>query len=120
MSQDRPRVIFFFMNGCQHCQRTWPVWNDAKADLRSIADVSEKESAEVSPDDGVSSFPTIVVRKGTKEVKRIEGARESAPELIRELGLRTPRRRSARRRGTHRRRRQLTKRTLRNYKALRK
>ncbi len=115
MSKERPRVIFFFMNGCPHCERTWPAWDKAKGDLRKVADVEEKESAEVSPDDGVSSFPTIVVMKGDSEVKRVEGARENPKQIIKELGLR---RRSARGRRTHRRRRQLTKRTLRNYKAL--
>ena len=115
MSKDRPRVIFFFMNGCPHCERTWPAWDKAKGQLRKVADVSEKESAEVSPDDGVSSFPTIVMRKGESEVKRVEGARESPKQIIKELGLR---RRGTRRRRTHRGGRQFTKRTLRNYKAL--
>jgi len=118
MSKQRPRVVFFFMNGCPHCERTWPAWDKAKGDIRKVADVSEKESAEVSPDDGVSSFPTIVVLKGNTEVKRIEGARENPKELVKELGLRGSRGRSARRRRTHRGGRQFTKRTLRNYKAL--
>lgn len=117
MSHQRPRVIFFFMNGCPHCQRSWPAWDKAKRNLRTIADVEEKESAEVSPNDGVSSFPTFVVRKGLVEVKRIEGARESPEVLLKDLGLR---RSSPRGRRTHRRGRQFTKRTLRNYKALRK
>ena len=115
MSKERPRVIFFFMTGCPHCNRTWPAWDKAKGHIRKVADVSEKESRDVSPMDGVSSFPTIVMMKGDSEVKRIEGARENPKQIIKELGLR---RSSARRRGTHRGRRQLTKRTLRNYKAL--
>ena len=115
MSHQRPRVIFFFMNGCPHCDRTWPAWDRAKGKIRKVADVEEKESREVSPDDGVSSFPTFTVRMGDKEVKRIEGARENPAALIKELGLRRSR---PLRRRTNRRRRQLTKRTLRNYKAL--
>jgi hypothetical protein len=114
MSHQRPRVIFFFMNGCPHCERTWPAWDKAKGSIRKVADVYEKESKEVSPDDGVSSFPTIVVLKGDSEVKRIEGARENPKALIKELGLRRGRPRGSR---THRGRRHLTKRTLRNYKA---
>ena len=117
MSNRRPRVIFFFMNGCPHCERTWPAWDKAKSQLRKVADIEERESAEVSPDDGVSSFPTIVVRKGDSEVKRVEGAQESSIKLIRVLDLR---RGSTLGRRTNRRRRQFTKRTLRNYKALRK
>lgn len=114
MSQ-RPRVIYFFMNGCPHCQRTWPTWDKAKSKLRGVADLEEKESKDVSLADGVSSFPTFVVLKGNTEVKRVEGARENAMQLLRELGL--GRRRSSRLR-THRRKRQFTKRTLRNYKSL--
>ncbi len=117
MSKERPRVIFFFMKGCDHCKRTWPAWDTAKEELRKSADIEEKESAEVSPDDGVSSFPTFVVLKGKEEVKRIEGARENPTALVKELGLRASRSRTRGRR-TYRRRRQLTKRTLRNYKAL--
>lgn len=118
MSQQRPRVIFFFMHGCPHCERTWPAWDKAKGQLRKVAAVEETESKEVSPDDGVSSFPTFIVRMGNKEVKRVEGARENPKQLIKELGLRASRRRGSLRRRTNRRRRQLTKRTLRNYKAL--
>ncbi len=114
MSKERPRVIFFFMNGCPHCERTWPAWDKAKGQIRKVADISEKESAEVSPDDGVSSFPTIVMMKGDSEVKRVEGARENPKQIIKELGLR---RRSTRGRRTHRGGRQFTKRTLRNYKS---
>lgn len=114
MSQ-RPRVVFFFMNGCDHCRRTWPAWNKAKTQLRKVADVEEKESKEVSPTDGVSSFPTFVVLRNGQEVKRVEGARESPKEILNDLGLR---RSSARGRRTYRRKRQFTKRTLRNYKSL--
>jgi glutaredoxin len=115
MSKARPRVIFFFMNGCPHCERSWPAWDKAKPRLKQMADVEEMESREVSPDDGVSSFPTFVVRKEGKEVKRVEGAQEDPVKLIRVLGLR---RRGTRGRRTHRGKRQFTKRTLRNYKSL--
>jgi len=115
MSQERPRVIFFFMTGCPHCDRSWPTWDKVKTQIRARANVSETESAEVSPRDGVSSFPTFVVRRGDREVRRVEGAQENPAALIRALGLRGSR---PHRRRTHRRGARLTKRTLRNYKAL--
>ena len=115
MSKERPRVIYFFMKGCPHCERTWPAWNKVKPKLKAIAIVEEKESKEVSPDDGVSSFPTFTVRMGNKEIRRVEGARENPAQLFKDLGLRRAR---ALRRSTHRRKRRFTKRTLRNYKAL--
>jgi glutaredoxin len=114
MSREKPQVIFFFMNGCPHCERTWPAWDNAKPKLMRMATVEEKESKEVSPDDGVSSFPTFTVRMGNKEIKRIEGARENPRALLRELGLRRPHRNATRRR------RRLRKRTFRNNKSFRK
>lgn len=79
-----------------------------------MATVEEIESKEVSPDDGVSSFPTFTVRMGDKEIKRIEGARENPKALLKELGLRRARRNATRRR------RRLRKRTFRNNKSFRK
>jgi len=111
----RPRVTFFYMTGCPHCEATWPAWTKAKGKLKKMAEVKETESKEVSPADGVSAFPTFVVMMNGKEVKRLEGSKTDADGLVKELGLR---RGGARRRLTHRRRRQFTKRTLRNYKAL--
>jgi thiol-disulfide isomerase/thioredoxin len=112
MSPQRPRVVFFFMNGCPHCERTWPAWDKVKAQLRSSAEVGEKELREMSPGDGVSRFPTFVVYRNGEEVKRVEGARENAKALLKELGVS-----SRRARGTRRRRGggKLRKRTLRNY-----
>lgn len=111
----RPHVVFFFMTGCPHCQATWPAWEKAKKKLKKGGvDVSETESKEVSPADGVSAFPTFVLKVDGKEVKRVEGARTDGEALAKEL---SGGRHSLRRR-THRRRRQFTQRTLRNYKAL--
>ena len=78
-------------------------------------DVKEKESKDVGPGDGVQSFPTIVMMKNGKEVKRIEGSRQSGGEIMKELGLTGG---GSRRRRTHRRDRKLARRTLRNYKSL--
>ena len=111
----RPHVIFFYMNGCPHCEHSWPAWNKAKTSMRGVAVLEEKESKDVSPTDGVSSFPTFVVKVNDKEIKRIEGARENPKELLKELGLNRSRTSRGR---TNRRKRQLTKRTLRNYKSL--
>jgi thiol-disulfide isomerase/thioredoxin len=107
----RVAVVYFFMVGCPHCEAMRPAWNDAKKQLKHVK-VEEKESKQVGLDDGVQSFPTIVVRKNGKEVKRLEGKRDSGKEIIEELGIRR------RRGGTHRRNRKSRHRTLRNYKSL--
>ena len=114
----RPHVVFFFMTGCPHCEATWPAWEKAKKTLKKGGvKVSETESKEVSPADGVSAFPTFVVKVDDKEVKRVEGAQTDADKLAKELDVKSGGGRSRRHR-TRRARRQFTQRTLRNYKAL--
>lgn len=83
--------------------------------LNATANVKEVESNNVSPTDNVSSFPTIVVRKDGKEVKRLEGSRKSGGEIMKELALGGGR---SERRRTYRGKRKTRHRTLRNYKAL--
>lgn len=112
----RTSVVYFYMIGCPHCEAMRPAWEDAKKKLKKGgAEVKEKESQQVSPADGVSSFPTVVAYKGGQEDKRIEGSRESGDQIVSELGLQ---RGGSRRRRTHRGKRKTRHRTLRNYKAL--
>ena len=104
------------MIGCPHCEAMRPAWEDAKKKLKKGGvEVKEKESKQVGPTDGVSSFPTVVVYTSGEESKRIEGSRESGQEIVNELGLQ---RAGSRRRRTHRGKRKTRHRTLRNYKAL--
>jgi len=108
-------IVYFYMIGCPHCEAMRPAWNDAKKKLKDKADVKEVESRDVKSDDNVSSFPTIVVRKEGKEVKRMEGSRESGGEIAKELALGGGRSKRGR---TYRGKRKTRNRTLRNYKAL--
>jgi len=110
---ERTAVVYFFMIGCPHCEAMKPAWEDAKKKMKNV-DIKEKEARDVGPEDGVQSFPTIVVMKKGKEVKRLEGKRTSGGEIVKELGLQ---RGSSRRRRTHRRHRKLARGTLRNYKS---
>jgi hypothetical protein len=111
----RSTVVYFYMIGCPHCEAMRPAWDDAKKKLKKGgAEVSEKESQQVKPDDGVSSFPTVVKYESGQEVKRIEGSRDKGDQIVSELGLS---RGGARRRRTHRGKRKTRHRTLRNYKA---
>jgi thiol-disulfide isomerase/thioredoxin len=114
----RTAVVYFFMIGCPHCEAMKPAWMDAKKNLKNV-EIREKEARDVGPEDGVQSFPTIVVLKKGKEVKRLEGKRSTGGEIIKELGLQKGGGlgRSGRERRTHRRQRKLARRTLRNYKS---
>lgn len=108
----QPTVVYFYMIGCPHCEAMRPAWEDAKKKLKGKKmNVMEKESHEVTSEDNVQGFPTIVIRKNGKEVKRIEGERNSSGEILRELGSNTGGRR------TYRRKRKIHHRTLRNYKS---
>ena len=109
----RPTVVYFYMIGCPHCEAMRPAMDQAKKMMKGVH-VEETESADVEPEDGVSSFPTVVLKKKGKEVKRIEGSRPDGGTIVNELGLK---RGSSRRGGTHRRGRSLRHRTLRNRKA---
>ena len=110
----RIAVVYFHMIGCPHCEAMRPAWNNAKKNLKTVH-VTEKEARDVDMKDGVQSFPTIVLYRGDKEVKRIEGARNKSSEILKELGLHG--RRSLRGR-TYRGNRKTRNRTLRNYKAI--
>ena len=111
----RTAVIYFYMIGCPHCEAMRPAWNNAKKKMKDV-DVKEKESRDVGMNDGVQSFPTIVLYKNGKEVKRIEGSREKSGQILSELGL--SHRRNTLRRRSYRGKRKTRNRTLRNYKAL--
>ena len=108
-------VVYFYMVGCPHCEAMRPAWEDAKTSLKNKAEIREVESREVKTDDAVSSFPTVVLRRDGKEVKRVEGKRKTGGEIVTELGLR---RGGAKRGRTYRGKRKTRHRTLRNYKAL--
>ena len=111
----RSTVVYFYMIGCPHCEAMRPAWEDAKKKLKKGgAEVKEKESAQVGPQDGVQSFPTVVAYKGGEEFKRVEGSRDSGAQIVSELGLQ---RGSARRSRTYRGKRKTRHRTLRNYKS---
>lgn len=111
----RVAVVYFYMIGCPHCEAMRPAWNDAKKKMKGV-DVKEKESKDVGMNDGVQSFPTVVLYRNGQEVKRIEGSRNKGREIVSELGL-SQRRHTLRRRG-YRGKRKTRHRTLRNYKSL--
>jgi glutaredoxin len=111
----RTAVVYFFMIGCPHCEAMRPAWENAKKKMKGV-DVKEKESKTVGMDDGVQSFPTIVLYKNGKESKRIEGSRDKGGQILSELGL--SRGGNASRRRSYRGKRKTRHRTLRNYKAL--
>lgn len=103
----RPLLVFFYMEGCSHCEVTRPHWNEMKRKYPHIPAV-EIESSNVPSDEGVSGFPTMKFKplKGKDRVS--SGEKHSSAEIIRDLGLnRRLTRHSSRRRSRHTTRRRL-------------
>lgn len=100
----RPVVVFYHMIGCPHCEATWPAWRDLKRSSEGMFKEVESKDAK-----GISGFPTFVVLRRGKEVRRLAGEQTDANALAQELGLR---RKTTRRRGTYRRGRTLRNRTF--------
>ena len=106
-------VIFFFMEGCGHCEATRPAWMDLSQSGLPL-EFAEVESAVVSPEFGVQGFPHFHLVDSKGRVKKVDGAKTSKAELANSLGL-TKRagRRSRTRRGGARRLRRRVRKTLR-------
>lgn len=86
MSGKTPIVVFFYMTGCPHCDRTMGPWKEiAKRNLPySFAQV---ESEHVPAEMGVSGFPHFIARhKGGAETTS-DGAKESADDIMKSLNL---------------------------------
>lgn len=107
-------VIFFFMDGCGHCEATRPAWMDLSHSGLPL-EFAEVESAVVSPEFGVQGFPHFHLVDAKGRVKKVDGAKTSKAELANSLGLtkRVVLRPRTTRRGGARRLRRRVRKTLR-------
>jgi len=82
----RPLLVFFYMDGCSHCEVTKPHWEKLKKKYgRMMMDV---ESANVPSTEGVNGFPTLKYKPQHGDDRTISGEQHSAGEIERKLGLR--------------------------------
>ena len=103
----RPLLVFFYMEGCSHCEVTRPHWNEMKKKYPHIPAV-EIESSNVPSEEGVSGFPTMKFKPLKGKDRVTTGEKHSSKEIIRDLGLgRSLTRHSSRRRTRHATRRRL-------------
>ena len=123
--QERPVMVLFYMDGCQHCERNQPAWEDAKKKMKGKMNTVEIEANETPEETGVSSFPTMMVIEKSGKKKMIAGAQDSGGAILAGLKLlpaggsrSTKSRRHSLRRLASRRNRKLRHRTLRNHVAL--
>ena len=111
LSSKTPVVIFFYMNGCPHCERSMGPWNDLAQDNLPYKMV-QIESAKVPPELGIHGFPHFVaIHKDGKKTKS-DGEKSSKEEIKGGLGLvqgGLRRRRRTRRRHTRRMSRRVRK-----------
>ena len=119
----KPMVIFFYMEGCPHCEATKPAW-DSLSSLGLPFEFAEIETAAVPPESGIHGFPHFSVKHQTGRSKVSDGKKSTAKELADSLGITlskpAPLRRLRRTRsgGLRRRIRKRTQRTLRRNKSL--
>ena len=103
----RPLLVFFYMEGCSHCEVTRPHWNEMKKKYPHIPAV-EIESSNVPSDEGVNGFPTMKFKPLKGKDRVTSGEKHSSAEIIRDLRLnRRLTRHSSRRRSRHTTRRRL-------------
>lgn len=117
LEEKEPMVVFFYMEGCPHCEKTKPAFDEADTgDLPKI----EVEASATPEEAEVSGFPTM--KKIDKEGKEVttSGEKTEAKEIEKELEIEEPKEKKEK--GGRRRRRSRThrKRTLRRKRLTRK
>jgi len=86
LMKEKPIIIFFFMEGCPHCDATRPAWSNLKT-AGLPYEFAEVESAAVPPESGITGFPHFQVVRKNGDVKTSDGRKETAKELADSLGL---------------------------------
>ena len=107
MTSSKPVAIFFYMDGCPHCETMKPIWSALEKD--GNIEFGQVESTNVPSDMGIYAFPKFIKVKNGKqtvadgemskeELKSklfVSGGRRTRTRLVRRI--RKSRRRSTRR-----------------------
>jgi thiol-disulfide isomerase/thioredoxin len=103
LKSSKPVFIFFYLDGCPHCEAMDPIWDELERETPSVEFV-KAESAVVPAELGISGFPKFVKVKDGKQVGSADGEM-SKDELKSKLlsGGRRRRRNRTRRLGGRRR-----------------
>jgi thiol-disulfide isomerase/thioredoxin len=103
MKSTEPVAIFFYMDGCPHCDRMKKPWSDLESKHKDVKLV-KVESKNVPEESGISGFPHFELVKDGKKVKSVDGEMDGG-ELEKQLfgGKSGGRRRRTRSRKTRRR-----------------
>ena len=74
MFHNKPTLIYFYMNGCPHCDEFDSVWDQFKEEYDGEVDVMSLERAECEQY-AIQSFPTVRLYNGNGSYKTFEKER---------------------------------------------
>ncbi len=72
MKSSKPVAIFFYLNGCSHCEAMKQPWNELESE-KSGVQFAKVESEHVPSEMGISGFPHFVLVENGKEKKVVGG-----------------------------------------------
>jgi thiol-disulfide isomerase/thioredoxin len=94
LTSSKPVAIFFYLDGCPHCETMDPVWSELEKDTPGVEFV-KVESASVPAELGISGFPKFVKISGGREVSSVNGEVSKEELKTKLLGSKGGRRRRA-------------------------
>ena len=75
-------LVFFHMNGCGHCDKFMPTWEEVKSEYSGAITLTDKESASATSDIEkfkIKGFPTILlVDSNNNKIKEYNGDRSKS------------------------------------------
>lgn len=66
LNGDKPAIVFLYMNGCGHCTRTKPIFDELAQELRGVhmMKVNADQCRQLCAKEGISGFPTFLTNFG--------------------------------------------------------
>ncbi|MGF1490646.1 MAG: thioredoxin [Prochloraceae cyanobacterium] len=86
-SADRPVLVDFYATWCGPCQMMSPILEEVGSKMKDrlqVVKIDTEKYPQLASDYQIEALPTLVLFKGGKPIKRIEGLRQ-APQLIADL-----------------------------------
>jgi thiol-disulfide isomerase/thioredoxin len=81
----RPKVVYYYMEGCPYCIKTTPLWNKVKK-MGLPYKFYEVEHEIIPSEFGIQGFPQFHIRD-KNGVRTVEGSKDSVQELLSALAL---------------------------------
>lgn len=70
-NKNKPSIILYYAPWCGHCKKMMPEWEKLTAKMNSVINVLKvncDEEAEKAQQEGIQSFPTIIMYKDNKKI----------------------------------------------------